>query len=139
MYNLGINRRKHATATTPSFNKNSPTQITSRNTKRCSFRLIKPSFPASTWQHFTVYLLGLGIGTVFGNVTFLAAIVTSFVSGGFSTVSGDVAHSTTVEAAPVLGSGFVNHLSIFSFQACVLAIPCDMSCLQDDKSKRKSG
>ena len=91
-----------------------------------------------TATFYGLYLLGLGIGTVFGNMAFLTAIVTSFVSGGFRTVSGDVAHSTTVEATPVLGSGFVNHLSIFSFQACVLAIPCDMSRLNDDdKSKRK--
>jgi hypothetical protein len=50
-------------------------------------------------------------GAVTGDVTFLTAIVTCLVSGGFGTIARDMSNLTTIETTTVLGTGLVDDLS----------------------------
>jgi hypothetical protein len=77
----------------------------------------------------TILLFVFWIGAIFGNVSFIATIVTRLVPGRFGTIGRNVSHAATIETSTELGSSLVNHLSIISFQAWIGTITSNVSCL----------
>jgi GTP:adenosylcobinamide-phosphate guanylyltransferase len=65
-------------------------------------------------------------------VSILTAVVTSLVSSGLGAIGRYVAHFSTIEAATVLGPGFVDDLAVVAFQTRVLTVSCDVTTLQSD-------
>jgi hypothetical protein len=78
-------------------------------------------------------LFRLRTRTILRNVPLLRTVVACLISCWLGTVSGDMAHLSTVEATAVLGPCFIDYLSSITFESRVLAVSGNMPSLGSEK------